>query len=69
MFSESYALFGTARTPGEIGSTMVGYIYQQAFVEARMGYGAAAGMVLLGLVLFINIVQLKFFGAFRKDDD
>lgn len=68
MFSESYALFGTARTPGEIGSTMVGYIYQQAFVEARMGFGAAAGVVLLLFVLIINIVQLKFFGAFETED-
>ncbi|MDR1643876.1 MAG: sugar ABC transporter permease [Clostridiales bacterium] len=68
MFSESYALFGTARTPGEIGSTMVGYIYQQAFVEARLGFGAAAGMMLLVLMLLINLVQLKFFGAFRLED-
>ena len=68
MFSESYALFGTARTPGEIGSTMVGYIYQQAFVEARMGFGAAAGGVLLLFVLIINIIQLKFFGAFKTED-
>lgn len=68
MFSESYALFGTARTPGEIGSTMVGYIYQQAFVEARMGFGAAAGVVLLLMVLIINVIQLKFFGSFKKED-
>jgi arabinosaccharide transport system permease protein len=68
MFSESYALFGTARTPGEIGSTMVGYIYQQAFVEARLGFGAAAGVVLLLLVVIINIIQLKFFGAFKTEE-
>ncbi|MDR1061629.1 MAG: sugar ABC transporter permease [Clostridiales bacterium] len=67
MFAESYALFGTARTPGEIGSTMVGYIYQQAFVEARLGFGAAAGMALLLLVLLINVVQLKFFNAFETE--
>ena len=68
MFSESYALFGTARTPGEIGSTMVGYLYQQAFVEARMGFGAAAGVVLFFMVMVINLVQLKLFGAFRRGD-
>lgn len=68
MFSESYALFGTARTPGEIGSTMVGYLYQQAFVEARMGFGAAAGVVLLIMVMIINVLQLNLFGAFRKGD-
>ena len=68
MFSESYVLFGMARTPGEIGSTMVGYIYQQAFVEARLGFGAAAGLVLLVFVLLINVVQLKFFGAFKTEE-
>jgi len=68
MFSESYALFGTARTPGEIGSTMVGYLYQQAFVEARMGFGAAAGVVLFFMVMIINLIQLKVFGAFRRGD-
>lgn len=68
MFSESYALFGTARTPGEIGSTMVGYLYQQAFVEARMGFGAAAGVVLFFMVMIINLIQLKLFGAFRRED-
>lgn len=68
MFSESYALFGTARTPGEIGSTMVGYLYQQAFVEARMGFGAAAGVVLFLMVMIINLLQLKLFGAFRRGD-
>jgi len=68
MFSESYALFGTARTPGEIGSTMVGYLYQQAFVEARMGFGAAAGVVLLVMVMMINLLQLKFFGTFKRED-
>ncbi|HEY8420390.1 MAG TPA: sugar ABC transporter permease [Thermoclostridium sp.] len=68
MFSESYALFGTARTPGEIGSTMVGYLYQQAFVEARMGFGAAAGIVLFFMVMIINLIQLKLFGAFRRGD-
>lgn len=68
MFSESYALFGTARTPGEIGSTMVGYLYQQAFVEARMGFGAAAGVILLVMVMIINVLQLKFFGAFKREE-
>jgi len=68
MFSESYVLFNTSRTPGDIGSTMVGYIYRQAFVEARTGFAAAAGLVLLLFVLVINVVQLKFFGAFKSEE-
>ena len=68
MFAESYALFGSARTPGDIASTMVGYIYANAFVEARMGHAAAAGMVLLGLVLLISVMVLILMGSFKQED-
>ena len=68
MFSESYILFSSSRTPGDIAGTMVGYIYQMAFVEARLGFAAAAGIVLLVLVLVINIAQLNLFGMFKKEE-
>jgi len=68
MFSESFALFGSSRTPGDIASTMVGYIYAQAFVEGRLGMAAAAGMSLLALVMIINVIVLAVTGTFRKAD-
>jgi len=68
MFAESFALFGAARTPGDIASTMVGYIFSQAFNEGRLGLAAAAGMSLLALVMVINIIILFLFGTFRKED-
>ena len=68
MFSESFALFGSSRTPGDIASTMVGYIYAQAFVEARFGMAAAAGMSLLALVMIINVIVLAITGTLRKAD-
>jgi len=68
MFSESFALFGSSRTPGDIASTMVGYIYAQAFVESRLGMAAAAGMSLLALVMIINVIVLALTGTLRKAD-
>jgi arabinosaccharide transport system permease protein len=33
-----------------------------------MGFGAAVGIVLLVFTLVLNLIQLKFFGMFRKED-
>ena len=68
MFAESFVLHGSARTPGDHASTMVGYIYSQAFIEGKLGLGAAAGMTLLGLIMLINIIVLLVTGSFRKAD-
>jgi arabinosaccharide transport system permease protein len=32
-----------------------------------MGLGSAVGITLLGIVLVINLFQLKMFGLFRKE--
>lgn len=68
MFAESYALYGSARTPGDIASTMIGYIYSSAFVEGRFGLASAAGMVLLGAVMVINLILLTLFGTFKRKE-
>lgn len=67
MFTEGY-VFWNESNPGDIGLTIVRYIYQQAFQRNDLGFGSAIGMVLLIIVLAINLVQLKFFGLFRKED-
>ncbi|TLS54342.1 sugar ABC transporter permease [Paenibacillus antri] len=66
MFTESY-VFWTNNSPGDIGLTIVGYLYKQGFEFFELGYGSAIGITLLALILAINIVQLKFFGLFRKE--
>lgn len=67
MFGESY-VFWNEGMPGNIGLTMVRYIYQQAFQRNDMGFGSSIGIVLLAIVLTINLIQLKFFGVFRKEE-
>jgi arabinosaccharide transport system permease protein len=68
MFGESY-VFWNEGMPGDIGLTIVRYIYQQAFQRNDMGMGSAIGITLLLIVLAINLVQLKFFGLFKKERD
>lgn len=68
MFGESY-VFWNESMPGDIGLTIVRYIYQQAFQRNDLGFGSAIGITLLVIVLAINLTQLKFFGFFKKDRD
>ncbi|MEW9700438.1 carbohydrate ABC transporter permease [Paenibacillus sp. SI8] len=68
MFTESYMLWAGKPSPQNIGLTIVGYIYQQGFQYFNLGFGAAIGIVLLVITLFINVVQLILFGLFRKEE-
>lgn len=68
MFGESY-VFWNEGMPGDIGLTIVRYIYQQAFQRNDMGFGSAIGIALLCLVMIVNLIQLRFFGMFKKERD
>lgn len=66
MFAESY-IFWQNHSPGDIGLTIVGYLYSQCFEMFNLGYGAAIGVCLILLVFIINIIQLRVFGLFREE--
>lgn len=66
MFEESF-VFWEAASPGNIGLTVVGYIYQEGLSQNDLGFGAAIGVVLLLIIFIITILQLKFVGAFKDD--
>jgi arabinosaccharide transport system permease protein len=68
MFTESYMLFAGNRSPGGIGLTIVGFLYRQGWEQNNLGFGSAIGLSLLVAVMIINLIQLKFFGLFRKED-
>lgn len=65
-FGESY-VFWKESTPGNLGLTIVRYLYQQAFTNGKLGFGSAIGFALLFIVLIINLVQMKLMGLFEKD--
>ncbi|WP_100406324.1 carbohydrate ABC transporter permease [Bacillus solitudinis] len=66
MYEEAY-VFWQDGSPGNIGLTIVGYIYQQGFQMNDMGFGSAIGVVLMAIIFIISIIQLKFFGALKKE--
>ncbi len=69
MFAEAFTLFNSARTPGDIGATIVSYIYAQGFNRNNFGIASAAGITLLAGVLIINIIQLKITDPVGKRND
>ena len=68
MFAESYAFWRLA-TPGDIGMTIVTYIYQMGFNNFDMGFASAIGITLFLIVIVINLLQLTLFGFFKRDSD
>ncbi|MBQ8130182.1 MAG: sugar ABC transporter permease [Clostridia bacterium] len=67
MFTESVALWAQ-NNPGGVGRTIVGYMYMMGFYKNNMGMASAIGLVLLGLVLTVNLIQLIAMGFFKKED-
>lgn len=65
MFEESYILWG-GNSPNNIGLTMVGYVYRKGFQSGDLGMGSAVGIVLLLIILIISIIQLIFWGFFKR---
>lgn len=67
MFEESFVFWET-NSPGNIGLTVVGYIYQQGIEQNNMGFGSAVGVVLMVIIFVISLVQLSITGAFKRGD-
>lgn len=68
MFLESFMLWAGNSSPKNIGLTIVGYLYKRGIEKNQLGYASAVGLVLLGIALTINIVQLVLNGTFRKEE-
>jgi len=67
MFVESFA-YWTARSPGDIGLTLVGYLYNSGFTYNDLGFAAAVGVTLILLILLVTVIQLSLFGFFKKEN-
>ncbi|WP_026673361.1 carbohydrate ABC transporter permease [Alkalihalobacterium bogoriense] len=68
MFEESF-VFWTSGSPGNIGLTIVGYLYQEGIQQNDMGFGAAIGVVLMAIIFVISLTQLYLTGAFKRGDE
>lgn len=68
VFEESYVLW-EANSPGNIGLTLVGYLYQQGIQQNDMGFGSAIGVIVLLLIFVVSILYLLLTGAFKRGDE
>ena len=69
MFSETYTMFSSASTPGDIGLTIVSYIYLEGFQYAQLGMGSAIGVTLFAIIMGVNLIQLLATGTFKRSND
>ncbi|MBM7540934.1 carbohydrate ABC transporter permease [Amphibacillus cookii] len=68
MFEESYVFWET-NSPGNIGLSMIGYMYTQGVQRNDMGFGAALGVIIILIIFVISIIQLNLTGAFKRGDE
>lgn len=67
MFGESYVLWPGSKTPGDIGLTIVLYIYRTAFGQFDMGYASAMSVALFVFLMILNALYIKFFRIGKKE--
>ena len=68
MFTESYLLFNGNKSPNNVGTTIVGYLYRMGMEQNNLGIGSAIGVLLLVIVMIINVIQLALNGTFKKGE-
>ena len=68
MFTESYLLFNGKKSPNNVGTTIVGYLYRMGMEQNNIGIGSAIGVLLLVIVMVINVIQLALNGTFKKGE-
>lgn len=68
MFTESYLLFNGNKSPNNVGTTIVGYLYRMGMEQNNIGIGSAIGVLLLVMVMVINVIQLGLNGTFKKGE-
>lgn len=68
VFEESFIFWETS-SPGNIGLTLVAFLYQQGIQQNDMGYGSAIGVIVLLIVFVVSIINLIVTGAFKRGED
>lgn len=61
VFDQVYMM--TEGGPGNATKVYNYYLYQNAFVNFRMGYACSMAYILFGIILLVTLVQVKFLGG------
>ncbi len=62
IFDEPYMLVGTGGGTDNSGLTLMVYLYREAFEYVHFGYSSSIAYVISMFIVFISILNLKFFG-------
>ena len=58
LFDQAYVLTGGRFGPANATNTLVGYLYQKAFVDLNMGLASASAWALFIIIFAVTIFQL-----------
>lgn len=67
LFAQPVALVGDGGGNNRAGLTMTMYLYQTAFTNLDLGYGAAIGYAITVIIVVLSLIQMWIQGFFRKD--
>ncbi|MGQ9682412.1 MAG: carbohydrate ABC transporter permease [Anaerolineae bacterium] len=62
LFAEPFVLVGPTGGMDRQGLTMAMYLYQNAFMNAKMGYAAAQAYVMFALIAALSLLNVRVFG-------
>ena len=54
--------------PANASMSVVQYLYVRGFTRLRLGFASAVGTVLFATVFILSLLQLQWYGVFRKED-
>lgn len=60
IFDQIFALFHGQPGPGKSALTIVYYLYEKFYTDWKYGIAAASGVVLLGLIMLITLIQFLY---------
>ncbi len=66
IFDEPQILTGGG--PANATMSVVQYLYERGFTRLRLGFASAVGTVLFATVFILSLLQLQWYGVFRKED-
>ena len=68
IFDEIQILTRGTGGPANSSMSLVQYLYVRGFTRLRLGFASAVGTVLFATVFVLSLIQLRWFGVFRRDD-
>ena len=58
----------TSGGPANATMSVVQYLYERGYTRLRLGFASAVGTVLFATVFILSLLQLQWYGVFRKED-